>query len=74
MLRRVEGNTAHLHLEIQAGSDPIAGSIGGPGEEPRSFSGWIELAEAIEAVRATRAARPKTGVLPWGEELRPPLL
>jgi hypothetical protein len=73
MLRPVEGSTARLNLEIESGSDPIAGSIGGPGEEPRSFRGWIELAEAIETVRATRAARPKTGVLPWGEEGSPSL-
>jgi hypothetical protein len=69
----VEGITARMHLEIEAGSDPIAGSIGGPGEEPRSFQGWIELAEAIEAVRSTRADRAKTGVLAWGERLQSPL-
>lgn len=74
MLGRVERNTARLELKIEAGSDPIEGSIGGPGEEPRRFRGWIELAEAIEAVRARRAARPKTGVLPWGEALPPPLV
>jgi hypothetical protein len=74
MLRRVEGTTTHLHLEIEAGSDPIAGSIGGPGEVPHDFHGWIELAEAIEAVRASRIAPPNTGVLPWGEMRRPPLI
>jgi hypothetical protein len=56
MLSPVHGTTAHLHLEIEAGSDPIAGSIGRLDEEPRSFSGWIELTEAIEAARAALAA------------------
>lgn len=74
MLGDVEGTTAHLHLEIEAGSDPIAGSIGSPDQEPRSFSGWIELTEAIEAARAALAAtvsrpgrRTSAGLAPWGE-------
>jgi hypothetical protein len=74
ILTGVEGTTTHLHLEIQPGSDPIAGSIGGPDEEPRSFSGWIELTEAIEAARAALAAtvsrsgrRKSAGSAPWGE-------
>lgn len=66
--------TTLLHLEIKAGSDPIAGSIGGPGEEPHDFRGWIELAEAIESVRATRTPPPKTGALPWGDGPRPRLV
>lgn len=72
----MEGTTAHLHLEIEPGSDPIAGSIGAPDEEPRSFNGWIELTEAIEAARAALAAtvcHSKTGVVPWGEGPEPRL-
>ncbi len=42
---------AHLHLAIERGSDPIRGSVELPGEEPRSFSGWIELVEVIEQAR-----------------------
>jgi hypothetical protein len=49
----VEGKTAHLHLAIETGSEPIAGSLKGPDEEPRKFSGWIELVEAIEQIRST---------------------
>jgi hypothetical protein len=74
MLSDVAGTTTHLHLEIEAGSDPIAGSIGGPDEEPRNFSGWIELTEAIEAARAALAAtvsrsgrRTTVGPASWGE-------
>jgi hypothetical protein len=77
MLCDVEGTTNHLHLEIEPGSDPIAGSIRGPDEEPKSFSGWIELTEAIEAARAALAAtvsrstrRKAVGAAPWATEPR----
>ena len=52
MLRRVDGDTTHLHLTIETDSEPIAGSVAGPDEEPRRFSGWIELAAAIEYARS----------------------
>jgi hypothetical protein len=74
MLTDVGGTTTHLHLAIEAGSDPIAGSIGGLDEEPKTFSGWIELTEAIEAARAALAAtvsrstrRKSVGAAPWGD-------
>jgi hypothetical protein len=75
MLIDVDATVTHLHLEIEAGSDPIAGLIGGPDEELRSFSGWIELTEAIEAARAALAAhrvpfirRTSAGPAPWARE------
>ena len=43
---------AHVGLTIQLGSDPIRGSLQTGGQQPAAFSGWIELAAAIEAVRA----------------------
>jgi hypothetical protein len=46
---------AHLHLAIDMGSDPIAGSVAARGERPRQFSGWIDLVEAIEDARSTAA-------------------
>ncbi len=51
MLRAVEGGTAHLHLTIENGSEPIAGSLAGPDGKPHRFDGWIELVVAIENAR-----------------------
>jgi hypothetical protein len=52
----VDGTNTQLNLVIETGSDPIAGSIAGPDEEPRTFSGWIELVDAIETARAALVA------------------
>jgi hypothetical protein len=49
----MEGKNAQLHLTIETGSEPIAGSLNGPDTEPRRFSGWIELVEAIERIRSS---------------------
>jgi hypothetical protein len=57
----VERRLAYLQLAIEAGSDPIAGSLRTPGEEPRDFNGWIELAEEIERARTARLAAPTNG-------------
>jgi hypothetical protein len=46
----VESTAAHLHLVIDLESEPIAGSITDNDGE-RRFSGWIELATAIEHAR-----------------------
>jgi hypothetical protein len=43
-----------VHLEIELQSDPIAGTLTGPGGEVRSFQGWIELTDAIEQARVLR--------------------
>jgi hypothetical protein len=52
----MERTVAHVLLTIETGSDPIAGSIASPGQQPHNFSGWVELAEAIEHAR--RSAEP----------------
>ena len=52
----MEGKTAYLHLAIETGSEPIAGSLNGPDDRPRKFSGWIELVEAIERIRSSNGA------------------
>lgn len=52
----MEGKTAHLHLAIETGSEPIAGSLTPSDDEPRRFSGWIELVEAIEQIRSNNGA------------------
>lgn len=48
----VDRTLAHLHLQIELESEPIAGLVSGPYGNPHRFSGWIELTEAIERVRA----------------------
>jgi hypothetical protein len=48
----VDGATTHLRLTIETDSEPIAGSVAWPDEEPHRFSGWIELAAAIECARS----------------------
>ncbi len=52
-----------VNLSIDLGSDPISGSLtAGLDPEPRRFSGWVELAGAIEEVRVRRTggARAET--------------
>jgi hypothetical protein len=43
---------AHVGLSINLGSDPIEGSVVTGGQEPQPFCGWVELAAAIEGIRA----------------------
>jgi hypothetical protein len=45
------GRSTELHLTIQIGSDPIAGSVSGSTGQPQLFCGWMELVAVIEAVR-----------------------
>ena len=59
---RVAIPSSHLHLEIDVESDPITGAVSVPGQEPHRFTGWIELAAAIEGARAT--ADPEV-ILGW---------
>lgn len=47
-------------LELAPGSSPIAGAVGVEGEEPRPFSGWIDLIAALqEAAVADDAERDR---------------
>ncbi len=48
---RVDSAIAHVHLTIELDSDPIRGAVALAGGGAREFSGWIELAEAIEEAR-----------------------
>jgi hypothetical protein len=45
--------TAHVNLAIDVDSEPISGSISNGSQVERPFTGWIELAAAIEAVRSS---------------------
>ena len=46
-----QGTRAKIELAIDLGSDPIQGRISGAGGASAAFHGWLELMEAIEAVR-----------------------
>ena len=61
----MDRGNARVQLSIELGSDPIRGSVSARDDEPRTFSGWIELVAAIEDVRADRVPQAKTlGWLP----------
>jgi len=47
---------AHAQLEIKIGSDPIRGSLHTDQQWPQPFCGWVELAAAIETLRAAQPA------------------
>lgn len=44
-----------LRLEVDPEADPITGTLGGGDRERRPFTGWLELTDEIEAVRAAHA-------------------
>ena len=46
-----------ISIEIEPGTEPIAGRITVPGAAPRAFVGWMELVHAIN-----RARRPSIEV------------
>ncbi len=48
--------TKHLELAIDIDSDPITGSFSDAAQRSQSFTGWIELVAAIEAVRSSEDA------------------
>ena len=70
----VELRSAQLELAIDLDSDPISGSVMRSDAEPRRFSGWIELVEAIEAVRASASKEKTLGWLPGAKAPRPAYL
>jgi hypothetical protein len=52
----VDRRIVPLKLEIDIGSDPISGMLELDAQTPYRFSGWIELAGAIESARASNGA------------------
>jgi hypothetical protein len=65
MLECVNLGRARVQLSIELGSDPISGSFTARDGESHTFSGWIELAAAIEDLRADPEPLSKTlGWLP----------
>jgi hypothetical protein len=48
-----------LTIDIDPGSDPIAGSIAGPTGSARRFSGLLDLLSNLERLRAAQAQAPR---------------
>ena len=48
-----------LRLELACGSDPIRGTIGPPDGPTVAFTGWMELAAALEAAHTAREVEPR---------------
>ena len=53
-----ESGLVHLELELDASADPVEGwlIVGGADREP--FTGWIQLAAALERIRVGGAPPP----------------
>jgi hypothetical protein len=43
-----------ISIELDPGTEPLAGTITVPGTEPRTFVGWMELVHAIDHARRAR--------------------
>jgi hypothetical protein len=43
-----------ISIELDPGTEPVAGRITIPGAEPRTFVGWMELVHAIDHARHAR--------------------
>jgi hypothetical protein len=56
MLHSVISRSVNVSLSIELDSDPISGFVSADFDmEPRSFTGWVELAGAIEEFRIRRS-------------------
>jgi hypothetical protein len=51
-----EAQLRRLSIEVEIGTDPITGRVGDPSGASVSFSGWLDLIDALE-----RARNAKTG-------------
>lgn len=47
-----------LRLEVDRDADPITGTLTEGEAEGRSFTGWLGLTDAIEAIRAAHGQPP----------------
>jgi hypothetical protein len=46
-------------IDLEVGAEPIAGSVALPGDDAEAFTGWLQLAAALE--RAGREPDPPGG-------------
>lgn len=49
--RSIDDTVTHLELDIQLATEPIEGSLAIAGEAAIDFSGYMELINALEALR-----------------------
>ncbi len=54
------GRIQRIELAVVAGSEPIRGSLRCDGTE-RTFTGWLQLAGALEQARTAGAPAPTNG-------------
>jgi hypothetical protein len=52
-------NCLYITLELDAGADPIRGSVEHADGSRRSFWGWLELMDELRAVAASQPTRPR---------------
>jgi len=50
----------HFDLVLEIGAEPIRGRVGREPQRLREFSGWIELAAALEAARTCQDDREES--------------
>jgi len=52
-----EPGLVHLELELDAAADPVVGWVHCDGGEREEFTGWLQLAAALERARVGAAPR-----------------
>ena len=50
-----------ISIELDPGTEPLAGTITVPGTEPRTFVGWMELVHVIDRARLAWEGRGSGG-------------
>jgi hypothetical protein len=55
--------TIHVDLEFDLAADPVEGRLSADGGAPEPFTGWIELAAALERLRVPAAGSYERRVL-----------
>jgi hypothetical protein len=61
MLSLVTSSTVHIAIEAQVGDDEIRGAIRSDAGTPRSFSGWLGLISALDALLSPRLGTDDAG-------------
>jgi hypothetical protein len=66
-------NTPRITLELEAGEDPIRGSIEHPDGTRRRFWGWLELMTELGRAAEPGTAPPASQAAPRGDQDAVPL-
>jgi hypothetical protein len=64
-------NNPRITLELEAGADPIRGSIEHPNGSRQPFWGWLELLEELRRATSTDQSTPATTPTTTKEEATP---